>query len=66
MKEGFCAALKAFQNAAIHKIAVSGLCHSEMVDRTLTFFAEEENGGETPTGIRDINALLAEAKKASR
>ena len=65
-KETFAKALLAFQTAAVTKIASSGALHPEMVNLTLIFFGGEQVADEYPAGAPEMNALLAEAKKASR
>jgi dTMP kinase len=64
-RDSFNRALKAFQEVALNKIARSGLSHEEMVLRTKEFFGGEQVAEEWPEGTREVNALLAEARRAS-
>lgn len=65
MKETFSAALRAFQVAAINKIAKAGPLHPEMLSLMLVFFGGERIPDDYPVGVPELTALLAEAKKAS-
>jgi len=64
-KDSFNIALKAFQKAAVQKIASSAMSCVEMANFTLTFFGGEQVADELPDATPEMNALLAEAKKAS-
>jgi len=59
-------ALIAFQKAAMTKIATVGRLHPEMINLVLTFFGGEPLEGQFPEGTPEMNALLADAKRACR
>lgn len=65
-KDSFNKALKAFQQVAVNKISASPITHEEMVKATLEFFGGEQVADEIPDAPPEMNALLAEAKKASQ
>lgn len=63
-KGSFESALKAFQEAALNKIVSSADSHDQMVNNTVTFFGGEQIADEWPDGTPEVNALLAEARRA--